>query len=123
MFYLPRLFVYHADAEKGSQMDETFKLMERRLLKIIMNPAMIASWIFGIWLIALYDFSPLAQGYMQAKLVLVLMMSGLHGFYAAGVRRFASGENRISSKSWRILNEVPTVLMIGIVLLVVVKPF
>ena len=122
MFYLPRLFVYHADAKAGSELSETFKIMERRLLRIIMTPAMILTWVFGIWLIVLSDFTYLKMGWMHSKLLLVLLMSGLHGFFAASVRHFAQDANKRSAKFWRIMNEAPTLLLIGIVILVVVKP-
>ena len=123
MLYLPRLFVYHAGVAPGSETSEIFKVMERRLLKFIMTPAMIATWVFGFWLLYLYDFELLKHGYMHAKLGLVLIMSGVHGFYAGSVRRFAADKNTRSAKFWRIMNEVPTLLLIAIVILVVVKPF
>ena len=123
MFYLPRLFVYHAGAAAGSELAETFKVMERRLLKIIMTPAMIATWVFGMWLLILGDFALLKQGFMHVKIMLVVLMSGLHGYYAAATRRFASGANTKSARFWRIMNEAPTLLLIAIVFLVVLKPF
>jgi putative membrane protein len=123
MFYLPRLFVYHAEAKAGSELSETLKIMERRLLNFIMTPAMIATWIFGLWLLYLYDFTFLQHGHMQVKLGLVLMMSALHGFYAGSVKHFAADANRHSSRFWRILNEAPTLLLIGIVFMVILKPF
>ncbi len=122
MLYLPRLFVYHAGATQGSELSETLKLMERRLLKFIINPAMIATFIFGIalvWLQPVY----LQTGWFPVKVGLVLIMSAVHGFYSASVRRFANDQNKRSAKFWRIMNEVPTVLMIAIILLVVCKPF
>ena len=121
MLYLPRLFVYHCEAEPGSRQSETFKVMERRLLKAIINPAMIVSWGLGIWLAwwgGWYD-SP----WLHAKVVLALLLSGVHGFFVRWVREFAADRNQHSQKFYRIINEVPTVLMIGIVILVVVKPF
>jgi protoporphyrinogen IX oxidase len=121
MLYLPRLFVYHADAEAGSVQSETFKVMERRLLKAIMNPAMIATWIFGLWLAIQGGW--FASGWLHAKLALVIAMSGLHGYLAATTRRFAANTNTKSARFYRVLNEVPTLVMIGIVILVVVKPF
>jgi protoporphyrinogen IX oxidase len=121
MFYLPRLFVYHADAKTGSELAETFKVMERRLLKFIMNPAMIVTWLCGIGLLTIMPVY-LQLPWMQAKCVLVLMMSGLHGYYAASVRKFAADQNTRSQKFWRWMNEAPTVLLIAIVVLVVVKP-
>jgi putative membrane protein len=121
MLYLPRLFVYHCDAEPGSRQSETFKLMERRLLKAIINPAMVASWALGIWLA--WSGGWYTSGWLQAKIVLVLLMSGLHGFLARWVGEFAADQNRRSAKFYRMINEVPTILLIGIVILAVVKPF
>jgi protoporphyrinogen IX oxidase len=120
MLYLPRLFVYHCEAEPGSRQSETFKVMERRLLKVIINPAMIVSWLLGIWLVWSAGWS--AWGWLQAKVVLALALSGLHGFYVRWVRDFAADRNQHSQRFYRIINEVPTVMMIAIVLLVVLKP-
>jgi protoporphyrinogen IX oxidase len=121
MLYLPRLFVYHCGTPAGSELSETFKLMERRLLKVIVNPAMILSWILGVWLgVAGGWFS---SGWLSLKLVLVLALSALHGFYVRWVRDFARDQNRHPARFYRIVNEVPTVLLIGIVILAVVKPF
>lgn len=126
MLYLPRLFVYHCAAEKGSIQSETFKVMERRLLRAIINPAMIATWVLGLWL-AWHGpdsrFGWFASGWLGAKLMLVLVLSGLHGFFARWVKDFAADSNRHSQRFYRIINEVPTVLMIAIVILAVVKPF
>jgi putative membrane protein len=121
MLYLPRLFVYHCEAEPGSKQSETFKVMERRLLKAIINPAMIVSWALGIWLT--WQGGWYLSGWFHAKLVLVLALSGMHGAFVRWARDFAADKNRHSQKFYRIINEVPTILMIGIVLLVVVKPF
>lgn len=121
MLYLPRLFVYHCSAEPGSAQSETFKVMERRLLKAIINPAMIASWIFGLWVA--YEINAFSDGWFHAKLTLVLLMSGAHGYLAGRVKVFARDENTKPAKFYRILNEVPTVLMILIVILVIGKPF
>jgi putative membrane protein len=121
MLYLPRLFVYHCDAEPGSRQSETFKVMERRLLRAIINPAMVISWALGLWLA--WSGGWYASGWLQAKVVLVLMMSGLHGFLARCVREFAADQNRRSARFYRLINEVPTILLIGIVILAVVKPF
>ncbi len=121
MFYLPRLFVYHVDAPAGSVQSETFKTMERRLLKIIMTPAMIAVWLTGLYL-AWHEGFFLAP-WLHAKLMLVLAMSALHGYLAGAVRKFAGDQNMKSARAYRFLNEVPTVLMALIVILVVVKPF
>ena len=121
MLYLPRLFVYHAVAKVGSEQSETFKVMERRLLKAIINPAMIAAWLLGAWLV--WSGGWLAAPWFQAKLALVLALSGVHGHLAVLVKQFAADNNRHSQKYYRIINEIPTVLMIFIVLLAVVKPF
>ena len=123
MLYLPRLFVYHAALPAGpasAVRSETFKVMERRLLKAIMNPAMIATWIFGLTLAVMSGFY--ASGWLQAKFVLVLAMSGIHGWLARMVKDFAADRNARAPKFYRIINEVPTLLMIGIVILAVVKP-
>jgi putative membrane protein len=121
MLYLPRLFVYHCEAEAGSKQSETFKVMERRLLKAIINPAMIVTWLAGLYLAwAGHWFS---AGWLHGKLLLVLILSGVHGFFSRCVKDFAADRNLRSQKFYRIINEVPTVLMIGIVILVVVKPF
>jgi putative membrane protein len=121
MLYLPRLFVYHCDAEIGSKQSETFKVMERRLLRAIINPAMIATWILGLYLA--WSGGWFMSGWLHAKILLVVLMSGVHGFLSARVRDFALDKNTRSQKFYRIINEVPTVLMILIVILVVVKPF
>ncbi len=121
MFYLPRLMVYHVDAAPGSDKSETFKVMERRLLKAIATPAMIATWIFGLLLA--WQGGWFVSGWLHAKLLLVLILSGMHGYLAGAVRRFAADKNTKSARFYRILNEVPTVLLIGIVILVVLKPF
>jgi protoporphyrinogen IX oxidase len=121
MLYLPRLFVYHCEAEIGSKQSETFKVMERRLLKAIINPAMIVAWLAGLYLV--WSGHWLQAGWFHGKLALVLAMSGIHGFFARWVKDFAADRNRKSQRFFRIINEVPTVLMIGIVILVIVKPF
>lgn len=121
MLYLPRLFVYHCGAELGSKQSETFKVMERRLLRYITNPAMIMAWVLGLWLV--WNRGLLAAGWFDAKLVLVLVLSGVHGLLARWTRDFAADRNRRSQKFYRFINEVPTLLMIGIVILAVVKPF
>ncbi len=126
MLYLPRLFVYHCAAERGSVQSETFKVMERRLLRAIINPAMIVTWLLGLWLAWLGPDSHwgwFASGWLQAKLALVLAMSALHGLFARWVKAFAADANLHSQKFYRIINEVPTILLIAIVILVVVKPF
>jgi protoporphyrinogen IX oxidase len=121
MLYLPRLFVYHSQVAPGSAQSETFKVMERRLLKAIINPAMIAAWALGLWLA--WDAGLFRQGWLHAKLVLVIALSGLHGHFSAAGRAFAEDRNTRSARYWRVMNEVPTVLMVGIVILVIVKPF
>jgi putative membrane protein len=121
MLYLPRLFVYHCEAESGSKQSETFKVMERRLLKAIINPAMTVTWLAGLYLAwAGHLFS---ASWFHAKLLLVMVLSGVHGVFARYVKDFATDRNTRSQKFYRIINEVPTLLMIGIVILVVVKPF
>jgi putative membrane protein len=121
MLYLPRLFVYHCDAPPGSPQSETFKIMERRLLRIIINPAMIATWVLGLWLAWQGDW--FKAGWLHGKLALVLAMSAVHGLFARWVKDFAADRNHRSQKFYRIANEIPTLLMILIVILAVVKPF
>jgi putative membrane protein len=126
MLYLPRLFVYHCEAEKGSKQSETFKTMERRLLRLIINPAMIATFVFGLtlgWMGPDPRFGWFASGWLQAKITLVLILSAVHGLFARWVKAFAADRNVHSQKFYRIINEVPTILMIVIVILAVVKPF
>jgi putative membrane protein len=121
MLYLPRLFVYHCEAPVGSKQSETFKVMERRLLKGIINPAMIGTWLAGLYLV--WQGGWYVAPWFQAKFVLVLVMSAIHGLFVRYVREFAEDRNLRSQKFYRIINEVPTILMIGIVILVIVKPF
>jgi protoporphyrinogen IX oxidase len=120
MLYLPRLFVYHAGAVAGSQISEQFKVMEHRLLKAIMTPAMIVTWLSGLWLAWMSGY--FVSGWLHGKLLLVIVLSAVHGLLAARVKLFARDANTYNSRHYRILNEIPTVLMIGIVILVVVKP-
>jgi len=124
MFYLPRLLAYHAQVAADSAESTKFKLMERRLLRIIMTPAMIATWLAGIWLVVItgYGSPQNAAPWLSVKLVLVLGMSGLHGFFAASVRKFAYGTNQKSSRFYKIVNELVTVMFVAIVFLVVIKP-
>jgi putative membrane protein len=121
MLYLPRLFVYHCEAETGSKQSETFKVMERRLLAVIINPAMVVTWALGLWLA--WDGGWFSSPWLLAKLALVVLMSALHGLFVRCVRDFATDRNRRSQRFYRLINEAPTVLMIGIVILVIVKPF
>jgi protoporphyrinogen IX oxidase len=121
MLYLPRLFVYHSEVPKGSIQSDTFKIMERRLLKAIINPAMIVTWLLGLYLV--WDGGWYTSGWLHAKLLLVLILSGVHGFLSKTVKVFAADGNVRPAKFYRMINEVPTVLMIGIVILVIVKPF
>lgn len=122
LLYLPRLFVYHADVGVGSPMDHTFRIMERRLNKAIMVPAAAATWLFGLWMIIQVP-ALLSAGWLQAKLLLVVLMTAIHGLLFWHVRQFQVGENQHSKRYFRIVNEIPTVLMIAIVVLVVVRPF
>jgi putative membrane protein len=121
LLYLPRLFVYHADTDIGSIRAETFKVMERRLLKAIMNPAMIATFGFGIWMLYLNP-SLLLEGWMHVKIVCVLAMAGCHGIFGRIRRQLENDQTPYSSKAYRIWNEVPTVLLIVIVIMAVVEP-
>jgi putative membrane protein len=121
LLYLPRLFVYHADTDIGSVRAETFKVMERRLLKAIMNPAMIATFGFGIWMLYLNP-SLLLEGWMHVKIVCVLAMAGCHGIFGRIRRQLENDQTPYSSKAYRIWNEVPTVLLIVIVIMAVVEP-
>ena len=121
LLYLPRLFVYHSQTQVGSVQAETFKVMERRLLKAIMTPAMIASFIFGIWLISL-NHGLLYETWFQIKFIAVFTMAGVHGKFSKMRRLLENDEKPLSSNSYRLWNEVPTVLMIIIVIMAVVKP-
>ena len=121
MLYLPRLMVYHAEAQRGSIQSETFKIMERRLLKGIINPSMIVTWVLGLYLAwSVFSFK---GGWLHGKIALVLVLSGIHGYLAGLVRAFAEDRNDKSARFYRVLNEVPAVLMALIVILVIVKPF
>lgn len=121
MLYLPRLFVYHSQVAPGSPQSETFETMERNLLRVIINPAMIIVWVLGLWLA--WRGGWFSAGWLHAKIALVLVMSGVHGYFSRAVRLFAEDRNTRSTRYWRLMNEVPTLLMIAIVILVVVKPF
>lgn len=121
LLYLPRLFIYHTDTEPGSAQSETFKMMERRLLKIIMNPAMMITWMLGLLLAwEVYDFQ---GGWLHAKIALVVVLTGVHVMFSRAVNDFAEDGPRRTARFWRLMNELPTLLMIAIVILVIVKPF
>ena len=121
LLYLPRLLVYHVDAPTGSDFSERLKIMERRLLKVIMTPAMIATWILGLWLSFLLGvwFEP----WFLFKFGFVVLLTFFHFFVSSCVRDFGSDSNVRSSRFYRVSNEVPTVLMILIIILVIVRPF
>jgi len=121
MLYLPRLFVYHCEAEPGSVQSETFKVMERRLLRAIINPSMMAAWTFGLFMV--YVGGLIAEHWLWLKLSLVVALSGIHGLLVRCTHDFAMDRNPHSQRFYRIVNEIPAVLMIGIVILVVIKPF
>ncbi len=121
MLYLPRLFIYHAEAGPGTPQSETFKIMEQRLLRVIINPAMVVSWSVGLWMA--WDAFGLMGGWLHVKITSALGLSAVHGYFAAAVRKFAEDRNDRTPGFWRMMNEVPTLLMIVIVVLVVVKPF
>ncbi|HUO92021.1 MAG TPA: protoporphyrinogen oxidase HemJ [Rhizomicrobium sp.] len=123
MLYLPRLFVYHCETKPGSTDSERFKVMERKLLRMIINPAMIAVWILGLTLSFLPETDAWHHGWFHTKFALVIVMSGVHGLFARWTRQFARDANAHSARFYRLWNEVPTVLMIVIVILAVVKPF
>ncbi len=123
LLYLPRLFVYHCGQAPGSPASETFKVMERRLLRYIMNPAMIATFILGFWLIWELGSGAWAMGWLHAKLTLVVLLAVVHGLMARWRRDFELDRNQRTARFFRVVNEVPTLLMIGIVILAVVQPF
>jgi len=123
MLYLPRLFVYHSEIPRGGPEHARFVIMERRLLKAIINPAMIATWLLGITLVLTPGVIDWTAGWWHTKLLCVILMSGFHGYLSANHRRFAADERPKSQRYWRIANEVPTVLMVIIVIMVIVKPF
>lgn len=120
LLYLPRLMVYHCRAEIGSVQSETFKIMERRLLRAIATPAMIASWLLGLWLA--FGLDVWGQVWFWGKGALVVGLSGFHGAAARWVKAFSRDRNRHGERFYRVANEIPTLLMIGIVILAVVKP-
>lgn len=121
MLYLPRLFIYHCEASAGSEASETFKIMEQRLLRVIINPAMVVAWVLGLYL-AWTGFAFMGA-WLWLKLALVVALSAVHGYFASAVRAFSENRNKKTAGHWRLMNEAPTVLMIVIVILVIVKPF
>lgn len=123
LLYLPRLYVYHTTVTAGSEASETFKVMERKLLRYIMNPAMIATFISGVWLIWILGEAALSMGWLHAKILLVLCLAAVHGMMARWRRAFAEDRNTHSERFFRVMNEAPTILMIGIVIFAVVQPF
>ena len=123
MMYLPRLFVYHAAAEKGSIQSETFKIMERRLYRGIITPAMALTWIFGLTMVLTPGIIDWHEGWVWVKAVSVILLSGIHGYYGRQVRNFAADNNTRPQGFWRVVNELPFVLVIIIVIMVIVRPF
>jgi putative membrane protein len=122
-FYMPRLFVYHCQARPGTEASERFKVMEYRLFKAIMNPAMIASWVFGIVLILTPGIVDWSSGWWDIKFACVVLMAGFHGAMSRWRKDFLADRNRRPEKFYRAMNEVPTVLMVVIVVMVIVRPF
>lgn len=122
LLYLPRLFVYHCEAAPGSELSEKLKIMERRLLRAIVNPAMLATFVFGIWLLSIPGVVDWSAWWIYGKLALVLAMTAIHGVFSRWRKTFEADANTRPARHYRLANEIPTVLMIGIVILVVVKP-
>ncbi|MBN8512254.1 MAG: protoporphyrinogen oxidase HemJ [Rickettsiales bacterium] len=122
MFYMPRLFVYHTKADVGSEMDKTFQVMEYKLQKIIMTPAMITTYIFGIIIAYIYGFVALGV-WFHIKMFAVLVLTGMHGMFSKWRKDFAAGQNKHSEKFYRIINEIPVIFMVIAVVMVIVKPF
>lgn len=121
LLYLPRLFVYHTDAPKGSVQSQTFKVMEGRLYRTIMQPAMGLAWLLGLYLAwTVYGFQ---GGWLHAKLAFVAMLTGVHHYFGRAVKAFAEDRNEKTGRQWRIWNEAPALLMVLIVIMAVVKPF
>ena len=126
MLYLPRLSVYHCDAPKGCKQSEDFKVMERKLMRGIINPSMIAAWLFGgmmLWIGCSSGFFTGADGWLHVKLLMVILMTAMHGFYSRWRRDFEADRNARTPRFYRFWNEAPAVLMIVIVIMVNVKPF
>ena len=125
IFYLPRLYVYHAErAKPGSELSETFKEMERKLLRLIMNPAMVATWVFGLAMMLALGWNYFTTAYwLHAKLVLIIAMTWFHHWLGYRRKEFEADANTRTGRTYRLMNEFPTLLMAGIVILVIVKPF
>ncbi|ODT80911.1 MAG: TIGR00701 family protein [Pelagibacterium sp. SCN 64-44] len=123
MMYLPRLFVYHADAPAGSERSETFKVMERRLYRGITTPAMVATWIFGLWMAFGFGVIDFSQGWMWLKAAAVIGLSGIHGYFGALLKAFQQDRNTKPARFFRAINEIPFVFAIVIVIAVIVRPF
>ncbi len=122
MFYMPRLFIYHIKADIGSEMDKTFQVMEHKLQKIIMTPAMITTYIFGIIIAYIYGFVALGV-WFHIKMFAVLVLTAMHGMFSKWRKDFAAGRNKHSEKFYRIINEIPVIFMVIAVVMVIVKPF
>jgi putative membrane protein len=123
MFYLPRLYVYHVSADKGSELSETFKIMERKLLRMIINPAMIATWLFGAAMLAANPNLLTSGGWMHVKLAAVILLQIFHAFLSRWRKAFLKDANLHTEKFYRLMNEAPTLLLAVIVIMVIVKPF
>jgi putative membrane protein len=121
LFYLPRLFVYHADAASDGEPSATFVVMEQRLIKVIMNPAMMVSWAAGLWLA--WNGFAFSGAWLWVKIAAVIGLTVFHVFLSRSARKFAAGENTMTARKWRMANEIPTVLMILAVIMVIIKPF
>ncbi len=122
LFYLPRLYVYHCKVT-SKDMCDTFQVMEKKLLRYIMNPAMIATWFFGLWMVFLNTEYLMSAGWFHVKFLLVFILSGFHMMLAKYRKDFANGTNTKTEKFYRLINEVPTVILVGAVILAIVKPF
>ena len=122
LLYLPRIFVYHSETKNNDEKKETFKIMEKRLFFYIMNPAMVLSWLFGVLLIHSIGIENLSQFWLQLKLGMVLILSSYHFFLFQCLKNFSENNSKYSPKFYRIINEVPTLLLIGIIFVVVFKP-